>query len=92
MSLTSLSAVRLVEAEVCLSRPCQLSVWWRLWCVCHVPVGCPSGGGCGVSFTSLSAVCLVEAEVCLSRPCRLSFWWRLRCVFHVPVGCPSGGG
>ena len=76
MSLTSLSAVRLVEAVVCLSR---------------IPVGCPSGGGCGVSFTSLLAV-LVEAEVCLSRYCLLSVWWRLRCVWHVPVGCPSGGG
>ena len=70
MSGTSLSAVRLVEAEVCLSRPCRLSVWWRLWCVCHVTVGCPSGGGCGVSVTSLSAVRLAEAEVCLSRRCR----------------------
>ena len=62
MSVTSLSAVRLAEAEVCLSRipvgclsgggcgvsltdPCRLSVWWRLRCVCHVTVGCPSVGG-----------------------------------------------
>ena len=52
MSVTSLSAVRLAEAEVCLSRPCRLSVWRRLRCVSH---------------GSLSAVCLVEAVVCLSR-------------------------
>ena len=92
MSITSLSAARLAEAEVCLSRRCRLSVWWRLRCVCHVPVSCPSGGGCGVSVTSLSAVRLAEAVVCLSRHCRLSFWWRLRCVCHVAVGCLSGGG